>query len=381
MSGPFWESDAPPIEDPAALYFAGSGRRTPPEPAAPEAEDDKHARLAAAEQVASQSPADAAPGNLTVPCPLREAHTIEVRVIGSDDAPLENVTLVLEKSESEVLIAKTDADGLACFRGLAMGKYQLHPRELDHEAWELKSSEKLPPERDRCDTNATWQAPSGPATREAITHVVQAGECISTLAYRHGHLPETLWNTEENAALKELRGDKNILNPGDSVVIPAPRRGTEGVDAGNAYLLRGKGFTETLRVRFLDAEGKPRVNLTYVVSLESDVGTEERAGATNSEGFLVEPASAAVHTLKVTFGSGAERETYAFQVARLAPLDTLAGAQARLCHLGYGCGEEDGVLGPWTRRALRDFQRDHDLPVTCELDDATRTRLRAEYLA
>ena len=368
-----------PVHDPAAAYFAGSGRRQQRPRAEPEeTPDDRHARLAAAEKAASQHGADAAPDNVVAPCPYKERHSIEVLVIGPDDAPVENVAVVLEKSETEVLVAKTDAAGHVCFRGLLeQGRYRLYPRELDRDAWELEALEKLPPERDLCKGDAAWKAPSGAGSKGPITHVVREGECISTLAYRYGLLPDTLWNADENAALKKLRGDKNILNPGDSVVIPVPRREAKQVEAGKAYRIRGKGFAETVRVRFLDPEGQPRAKQPYVIALVSDAMTEERAGETNGEGFVIEPAAASVHTVKITLGKG---ETHEFRVACLAPLDTIAGVQARLCHLGYTCGDEDGELGPWTRRALRDFQRDFNLPVTSEPDDATRKQLRAESL-
>ena len=45
--------------------------------------------------------------------------------------------------------------------------------------------------------------------------------------------------------------------------------------------------------------------------------------------------------------------------------------QQRLCNLGYRHLSIDGVIGPQTRAALKDYQRDHDLPINGEADDAT----------
>ena len=50
-------------------------------------------------------------------------------------------------------------------------------------------------------------------------------------------------------------------------------------------------------------------------------------------------------------------------------------AQALLTYLGFDPRGVDGVLGNGTRRALRTFQADQDLPVTGEPDAATLTRL------
>ena len=50
-------------------------------------------------------------------------------------------------------------------------------------------------------------------------------------------------------------------------------------------------------------------------------------------------------------------------------------AQERLQTLGFHPGPIDGVLGPRTKAAFRQYQAQHSLPVTGVLDDATRTSL------
>jgi peptidoglycan hydrolase-like protein with peptidoglycan-binding domain len=50
---------------------------------------------------------------------------------------------------------------------------------------------------------------------------------------------------------------------------------------------------------------------------------------------------------------------------------TVRDAQRRLANLGYHMGPVDGVLGPSTRAALSDFQRDRNLPVTGRIDRDT----------
>jgi peptidoglycan hydrolase-like protein with peptidoglycan-binding domain len=50
-------------------------------------------------------------------------------------------------------------------------------------------------------------------------------------------------------------------------------------------------------------------------------------------------------------------------------------AQERLKAAGLEPGSIDGVLGPQTVAALREYQRNQGLPVTGTLDDATRTTL------
>lgn len=50
-------------------------------------------------------------------------------------------------------------------------------------------------------------------------------------------------------------------------------------------------------------------------------------------------------------------------------------AQEQLRELGYNPGPLDGILGPRTARALRNYQRDYGLPVTGTLNVQTRREL------
>jgi peptidoglycan hydrolase-like protein with peptidoglycan-binding domain len=50
--------------------------------------------------------------------------------------------------------------------------------------------------------------------------------------------------------------------------------------------------------------------------------------------------------------------------------------QRALFRKGYDAGPEDGSFGPWTVRALRQFQKAQQLPVTEQLDDASLAALR-----
>lgn len=52
-------------------------------------------------------------------------------------------------------------------------------------------------------------------------------------------------------------------------------------------------------------------------------------------------------------------------------------AQKRLAELGYKVGPADGVAGPKTHAGIADFQRDHSLPVTGQLDRPTLAALES----
>lgn len=58
------------------------------------------------------------------------------------------------------------------------------------------------------------------------------------------------------------------------------------------------------------------------------------------------------------------------------PDQVIADVQAELQQMGYYTGEVDGLLGPLTRQALRDYQADHGLMVTEVIDEPTLDALQ-----
>lgn len=59
----------------------------------------------------------------------------------------------------------------------------------------------------------------------------------------------------------------------------------------------------------------------------------------------------------------------------LPPDQVIANVQSALEEEGYYTGEIDGLLGPLTRAALADYQRDHGLYVTAAIDQPTLASL------
>ena len=59
----------------------------------------------------------------------------------------------------------------------------------------------------------------------------------------------------------------------------------------------------------------------------------------------------------------------------LPPDQVIANVQTALQQEGYYQGEVDGLLGPLTRAALADYQRDHGLYTTAAIDEPTLASL------
>lgn len=210
------------------------------------------------------------------------------------------------------------------------------------------------------------------------THVVKQGECLASIAARHGLTWRQLWDDPGNAPLRERRKDPSVLHPGDEVAIPpeGPPRATLALDAVTTVVRRRRGH-RPLVLRLLDDDGAPLADADYRLT---PAGGEARAGKTDAAGVLRDELPVDVVAARLEVGE----RTFALDVGHLNPLedtadDGVSGAQARLVNLGYRPGRVDGVVGRLTRAALRAFQADEGLEVTGDLDAPTRTRLRARH--
>lgn len=127
-----------------------------------------------------------------------------------------------------------------------------------------------------------------------------------------------------------------------------------------------------LNLELRDSTGAPLAERAYALVLPD--GTR-REGTLDASGCLHEPVPADVRQLWLDV---AERRI-ALDVTGMPAPETVEGAQERLNHMNYFVGDVDGDPGRFTRTAVMRFQRDHGLPVTGELDEATRERVRREH--
>lgn len=200
-------------------------------------------------------------------------------------------------------------------------------------------------------------------------HVVRQGECVESIAEGSGHFWVTLWDHPDNAALRRERKDPNVLEPGDVVVVPPLEIKKVDLATSRVHRFRRKGVPSRLRVRFLE-EGEPLAHREYVIEVDGRTLT----GETDGDGRIDQPIPPRAGTAVVTIGE----ERYTFALGSVDPIETIEGAAQRLHNLGYDCPAEAKEVSEM-RGALRELQHAHDLPVTGELDDATRAALREAH--
>lgn len=211
-------------------------------------------------------------------------------------------------------------------------------------------------------------------------HTVKPGECLSTIAARYGFARwQDVYEHGANADLRQRRPDPNVLHPGDVVAIPPLRERKEVATTGRRHHFVHRPPRRRLRIRLFDGDGVPLTNLPFA----ADDGTRLHSGTTDGDGFVEVHLLPDARDLVVNV-LGWERR---FAVGQLNPETTatddsgVSGIQARLKGLGHDPGAIDGVIGSRTRAALVAFQREHELALTGEPDEATRAKLRETFLS
>jgi N-acetylmuramoyl-L-alanine amidase len=200
-------------------------------------------------------------------------------------------------------------------------------------------------------------------------HIVQQGDCISSIAAEYGFLPESLWNDPANAQLKSRRKDMNVLLPGDVVNVPDKRLRSESRATGAKHRFRRKGVPSHLRVRLV-IDDEALAHETY----ELHVGSQVLKGTTDGAGWLDEPIPPGATDAMLFVG--AKRQAIPLQLGTVDPESEVSGAQARLRNLGYYDGDATGELNESTAAALTLFQQRQGLRETGKLDAATQQKLR-----
>jgi hypothetical protein len=211
-------------------------------------------------------------------------------------------------------------------------------------------------------------------------HVVQQGECLSSIAADYGFSDwHAIYDHAANADLRAVRPDPNVLYPGDQLFIPdiAPIEKDCQTDARHVFVIVD---TPTyLNVRLQDPAKRPLKSVPYKLS----VGSLQFEGNTDGDGWVRRKidASAESGTLMVWPNPDDREEFVVWQVmlGHLDPLETVTGIKGRLKNLGYYDGEMNDEQDDEYDSAVRQFQQDNDLVVDGIVGPKTRGKLKDEH--
>jgi hypothetical protein len=207
-------------------------------------------------------------------------------------------------------------------------------------------------------------------------HIVKQGECLSTIALQYGFADyRRIYDHARNSSLRSKRPNPNLLYPGDQVFIPDHDVKLLDKTTDQLHRFTRKSQTVQLRIRIDDERGEPFRDHRYRLNVE-DQAVE---GRTDGQGLMEQEiavnACYGEITLWVEEESTEVPYTWTLEIGDLDPIAEIAGIEARLNNLGFGCGPVDGILGDRTEEALENFQQRHRLDVTGKPDSDTRHKL------
>jgi N-acetylmuramoyl-L-alanine amidase len=186
-------------------------------------------------------------------------------------------------------------------------------------------------------------------------YTVQQGDHMSSIAEMFAlRSYGTIWNHPQNARLKSLRQNPNVLYPGDRVYIPDVQEKHElrGTDASHKFEVASTKLHLKIVIDF--PYGPPRANercQLRVDGIRYPVSTTDGSGSVDQ----IIPASSKHGTLKL------QDIEVDMRVGELDPVDTPTGQISRLVNLGYYLGRFDpNDPDPMVfRSAVEEFQCDN----------------------
>jgi hypothetical protein len=203
-------------------------------------------------------------------------------------------------------------------------------------------------------------------------YIVKQGDSISSIAYRYGLFPDTIWNDPENSELKQNRKDPNVLLPDDVVYIRDKELKEVPGATEQRHRFRMKGVPEKFVVQF-KFNDEPRANESYVLEINGKFSE----GQTDESGIIEVWIPPNAMTGIILFPDSDEE--YKLELGALDPITEISGIQARLQNLGFYDGSVDGEMSEELEQAICDFQEVKGLEPTGELDEDTLNMIQQTY--
>jgi N-acetylmuramoyl-L-alanine amidase len=204
-------------------------------------------------------------------------------------------------------------------------------------------------------------------------HTIREGDSISSLSERFGLIEDTIWLHADNTELRQLRPNKNILSPGDVVIIPDKEKRQESCASDAKHQFKRKGVPALFKVQLFHMN-MPRANQDYTLDIDGTL----REGKTDANGVLKESISP--NAKKARLFVGPDNEQLEFIFGTLEPLEETRGIAQRLSNIGLYEGNLNVEANdPALMNALSKFQAQQELPISGEIDDATLDKLKSVH--
>ncbi len=208
----------------------------------------------------------------------------------------------------------------------------------------------------------------------AINYQVKQGDCISSIAFEHGFLPNTIWDHPNNAVLKGKRKDPNVLMPGDNVFVPDKRLKEVSEPTSQVHKFICKMAPANLHLHLLN-DGEPMANEPFIL----DINGKINEGTTDSEGKLRVAISPDAKKGVLLVGEVGDQIKYDLNLGTLEPIEQVSGVKKRLHNLGYKVGSLNEQITEELEDAIFEFEFDHKLTQTGKITQTNRSKLKEIY--
>lgn len=205
-------------------------------------------------------------------------------------------------------------------------------------------------------------------------YVIRQGDYLTRLAWERGFDAEEVWQHDLNRDLAAARSNREVLQPGDVLYIPATASSRQRLRANASHQFRANVPTVQLTLVFED-HGSAIAN----ANAEIRIGTRTTQQTSDGNGQLVVRVPTHLHEIDVHFPE--KKRKFRVRVGHVDPVSSGSGQWSRLHQLGY---LPQQWHDPHSREraleaAIRAFQHDMELEVTGTFDNDTRDALEREH--
>jgi hypothetical protein len=213
----------------------------------------------------------------------------------------------------------------------------------------------------------------------STTYRVKQGDHISGIAKNFGfsdYLP--IWNDQNNAQLRRLRVNPNVLFPEDQVYIPdlVPSEFSRPTDVLHKFKVHISKLKLCLILE--DLYEKPIAGAGCDLQIGFDIFAVSTGASGRLEHEIPPDVSDAMLTIKAP-QTPFEGTRIPIKIGYLDPVEEVSGQQARLRNLGYFWGEVDGLVSDNLESAIEEFQCDAGLGVDGVCGPATQAVLKQKH--
>ncbi len=218
---------------------------------------------------------------------------------------------------------------------------------------------------------ARWVEPAaGSGSVGNGAYEIRAGDCITSVADAHGHFWKTVWDHGENAELRRVRQDPNVIRVGDKLHVPEIEPKNENGPTEKRHRFRKLGVPAMFRVQLLRGK-KPRAGLKFTLMIDA----AWHQGETDAEGQIAVPLAPGAQSATLLLHTADGDERLEFSLGHTEPVETIEGVQQRLRNLGL-LSETTGEVDAAMAGAAALFQRRMGVEPNGLMDDDFRRLLR-----